>query len=162
MGMKEEMKFRSLTDEEQRLMLEANEKINLAAEKAKEELNTFQKDDEPLIVQRSDSNSVEGSEANTGISLEERLKVYTTVEADSDSSNSSDETDIQESSSDEAVMMVEYVGQTNDEDEEQLEDGNTGKEESPINFVAADDVPTLEVAASAASESSAQEIPAIP
>jgi len=151
--MKEEMKHRTLTEEEQKLMFEANEKIIQAEEEAKEELKA-QKDDEPLIVKRSDS--VEGSEANTAVSLEDRLKAYADNEPDEDSEESSGESDDQESSGDEDE--VAYVGQDNEE-EEPIEEPGVGTEEAPINLVASADVPTLEVAASAAS---AQEIPYIP
>ncbi len=152
--MKEEMKHRTLTEEEQKLMFEANEKIIQAEEKAKEEVKA-QKDDEPLIVKRSDS--VEGSEANTAVSLEDRLKAYATNEPDEDSGDSSGDSDDQESSGDEDE--VAYVGQNNEEEAEPTEQQGDGTEEAPIDLVASTNVPTLQVAASAAS---AQEIPYIP
>lgn len=144
--MKEEMKFRTLTEEERKMMFEANERINQAEEKAKMEQNTIQKDDEPLIVKRSDSNSVEASETGTGVSLEDRLTMYATEEPDADSVISSEE-----SSEDEAEMTVEYVGQNNEGEEVEVNEGGITGTEAPINLVASNDVPTLEVAASAAS-----------
>lgn len=146
--MKEEMKFRTLTEEERKMMFEASERINQAEEKAKKEHNTIQKDDEPLIVQRSDSNSVEGSDTGTGVSLEDRLKLYATEDPDVESLNSSEESSDSDNQ-DEAEAAVEYVDQKN-EGEEATEGDTTGTE-APINLVTSNDVPTLEVAAEAAS-----------
>jgi hypothetical protein len=148
--MKEEMKFRTLTEEERKMMFEASERINQAEEKAKKEQNTIQNDDEPLILQRSDSkNSEEGSDTGTGVSLEDRLKLYATEDPDVESLNSSQESSDSDDQ-DGAEAAVEYVGQKN-EGEEVDPNGSDIESEAPINLVASNDVPTLEIAASAAS-----------
>jgi hypothetical protein len=151
--MTEEMKFRPLSEKERKMMFEAQGKIRQAEENKKIERDAVAKDDEPLIAQTSAVNSVE---ANTGVTLGERLKAYENREPDAESDEAST---IQGSSADEDEIKVDYVDQKN-EDEEPVDGGDVNKTEEPIDLVSSNDVPTLEVAASAASAS--KELPPIP
>ena len=151
----EEMKFRAITDEERKMMFDANAKILQAEEQAELELKKVQKDDEPLITGRSDSNSVEGSEANTGVSLEDRLKSYNSYEVDEESSVDDRKSENSESSDDEEVK---YVGQDNEEEVPEADNNKTSVEEH-VELVSSNDVPTLGVAASAASGNSSNSKP---
>jgi len=164
--MKEEMKHRTLTDGERGMLFDAQEAIDGAEEKAIiNKRNDVKEDDKPLIGQLATSNSVEGSSAINNVPLEDRLKMYTAVEPDEDSvDNSADNSESDGQSGDsynnEAEINAEYVNQYNEDEEvdeieiEKSEEYLLPMDKSPI---CPDDIPTLQVAASAASMSSTQQ-----
>ncbi|MGK3739824.1 MAG: hypothetical protein ACI90V_006671 [Bacillariaceae sp.] len=165
--MMEEMETRALTEDERCQMFEAREKIAQAEEHMRAESNIVQKDDEPLIGEVSNSNSDEGTTANDSVSLEDRLKMYAFVEPDEDSVDDDSEVTNQEEKEnfddEEIETNVEYIGQNSDDEDEDEGEINTNETEviSPPEveegIVPSKNVPTLEVAALAASTSSAHQ-----
>jgi len=162
--MTEEMETRTLTDDERNMLFEAREKIAQAEENIRTENNIVQKDDEPLIGEVLNSNSDEFSTTNCSVPLQDRLKMYASEEPDEDSVDDGSEVGNQDekdncSDDDEVEMDVEYVGQNDDEDDDEGENNRT--EVNPLSeeeyLIPSNNVPTLEVAAWAASTSIAHQ-----
>lgn len=151
--MTEEMRTRTLTDNERDALFEAREKIALAEEQIKAELNIVQKDDEPLFGNSSTSDDAITTGSNT--SLKDRLEIYTSQEPDEESvdDDSEDKSQNEEArfDDDEVEINVDYIGQHNESEDEDRE--VNGKE---LFFpflerrVSSNDIPNFEVATAAA------------
>ncbi|KAG7357036.1 Rab-GTPase-TBC domain containing protein [Nitzschia inconspicua] len=123
--MMEEMNARALTDDESRMLFEAQQSLQQAEEAVRNEIQKLQNDDEPLITRGSGDD--DGIMIENTVPLEERLKRYEDSseiddQSTSGSSGNENQPDEEEDFDDRAEFEVPYVGQEDFEPEEEFLD----------------------------------------
>ena len=150
--MTEEMKCRELTDDERKMLFEAQRNVQDAEEKMKLESMKEQKDDVPLIGQPSSSTDDDDVAAEQALPLEDRLKMYAVSgEPDEESLDGDEDADPAENDdySDDGAAgpQVEYVGHEDVEVEafDFPTEWPSESEQGMSVLVSSEDVPSLDI-----------------
>jgi Rab-GTPase-TBC domain len=158
--MMEEMKVRSLTDDESRMLFEAQQNLQKAEDAVLTESKKVSKEDEPLIADGS-NDELEADVGDT-VPLEDRLKSYENCEADDESvSNDSErgnECGVEEDFEDNADAQVEYVSQEDDVPEGDFTSDATAVDMNDFEEVPARDAPTFDLASGIATKTAGEEL----